>query len=114
MQSTRYYITEIYDEAVPLASGPGNNLFLGTMVVMVVVILALIVIAYLLGCRRYRKRIAELDEWGESRQGWNLWKLRREADELEVKKAELLIKQMRENYENSVKEFHDFRTVLQQ
>lgn len=114
MQSTRYYITEIYDEAVPLASGSGKNLFLGTLVVMVVVILVLSVIAYLLGCRRYRKRIAELDEWGESRQGWNLWKLRREVDELEVKKAEMLIKEMQASYENSVKEFYDFRTVLQQ
>lgn len=107
MQSTRYYITEIYDETVPLASGPGNHLFMGTLVVMIVSILALILIAYLLGCRRYRRRIAELDEWGECSKGWNLWRLRREVNELEWKKAEMLIGQMQESYDNSVNEFHN-------
>ena len=46
----------------------------------------LLLVIYFILCRKYQKRIIELQE--NAHPGWNWWKLRKQVTELEDKKAE--------------------------
>ena len=48
---------------------------------------------YFILCRKYQKRIIELQE--NAHPGWNWWKLRKQVTELEDKKAEGIVEDIR-------------------
>lgn len=98
LQSVSYYITEIQDEQVPLASRAGNQFYLPTILGMTVLIFLLMLITYWIGCRNYQKRIKELDEEKKCYCGWNFWKLRETVNELELQKADDLLNEMQEAF----------------
>ena len=81
-----YQLIVIESEKVPLAAGPGtaNGSFWLTLAVMLVVIVLLSLWFYLMRCRSYRKRIRELDPDGEEHLGWNVVRLERMVEELEL------------------------------
>ena len=78
---TGYRIVQIEDEATPLVAG-----MLGIGVLLLLVI-------YFILCRKYQKRIIELQE--NAHPGWNWWKLRKQVTELEDKKAEGIVEDIR-------------------
>ena len=53
----------------------------------------LLLVIYFILCRKYQKRIIELQE--NAHPGWNWWKLRKQATELEDKKAEGIVEDIR-------------------
>lgn len=81
-----YQLIVIESEKVPLAAGPGtaNGSFWLTLAVMLVVIVLLSLWFYLMRCRGYRKRILELDPGGGGYLGWNMRRLERTVEELEL------------------------------
>lgn len=88
-----YRIVQIKDEITPLAqavqSGYYNEMIAGMLGIGAVLIL----MVYIILCGKYRKRIAELQE--NTHTGWNWWKLRKQAAELEDKKAERIVEDIR-------------------
>lgn len=90
MHHRGYYLTEIRDEAVPLASGNSSPFYVVTVIIMIIAILLLVLCIYLLACRKYRKRMVSLEAPKEIYHGWNLRRLRETVEELELKKAENL------------------------
>ena len=81
-----YQLIVIENEKVPLAAGPGTagSSFWLTLAVMLAVIVLLSLWFYLMRCRSYRKRIRELDPGGGERLGWNIVRLERMVEELEL------------------------------
>ena len=53
----------------------------------------LLLVIYFILCRKYQKRIIELQE--NAHPGWNWWKLRKQVTELEDKKAEGIVEDIR-------------------
>ena len=58
----------------------------------------LLLVIYFILCRKYQKRIIELQE--NAHPGWNWWKLRKQATELEDKKAERIVEDIRRAAQN--------------
>lgn len=86
MMSQDYQLIVIENEQVPLAAGPvtaGTSFWLALAVILAVVVL-LSLWNYLVCCRDYRKRIRELDPGGGEYRGWNVRRLERTVDELEL------------------------------
>ena len=81
---TGYRIVQIEDEATPLAHTVAGMLGIGVLLLLVI---------YFILCRKYQKRIIELQE--NAHPGWNWWKLRKQATELEDKKAEGIVEDIR-------------------
>ena len=88
-----YRIVQIDDEATPLAQAT-QSVYYGDMVAgMLGIGILLLLIVYIILCRKYQKRITELQE--NARPGWNWWKLRKQATELEDKKAEGIVEDIK-------------------
>ena len=85
---TGYHIVEIYEEEVPMASGPGSDYYTLLIGVMVLVFVILSAVAYMFLCNNYRKRIMQLDSSGKAYSGKKLWKLKTAVEALEGKLAE--------------------------
>ena len=81
-----YRLIIIEPEKVPLSAGIGTtNSFLGPMLAVMLAAAVIICLwAYLARCRAYRERIRKLDPGGEVHMGWNIGRLRRTAEELEL------------------------------
>lgn len=94
-----YRITEIQEDAVPLAAGMQQNTYYGdTIAVMAGIVVLLVVLAYILLCVFYRRRIHLLTE--ERGLGWNLWKLRKMVTDLEDEKAAEIVKGIQKSAES--------------
>ena len=89
MMQQYYQLIVIEPEKVPLASGPGTaDSFPGmTLAVMMAVVVFICIWAYLARCRDYRDRIRKCDPGGEVYLGWNIMRLKRTAEELELDMA---------------------------
>ena len=81
---TGYRIVQIEDEATPLAQAAKSGYYGDTVAGMLI---------YFILCRKYQKRIIELQE--NAHPGWNWWKLRKQVTELEDKKAEGIVEDIR-------------------
>ena len=88
-----YKIVQIEDEATPLAQAAETGYYGETMAGMLLVGLFLLMTVYIILCRKYRKRILELRE--DAHPGWNCWKLRKQASELEDRKAEGIVEDIK-------------------
>ena len=88
-----YRITKIEDEQIPLAQAVSDTYYRDTIIGLLAVGLLLIAVAYIILCCKYRKRIKELRE--DARPGWNWWKLRAQAAELEDRKAEVIVEDIK-------------------
>lgn len=87
---TDYRLISIVDEEVPLASTiiRENRFFPVTVAVMLTLILVALAITYFIQCRKYRDRIAYLSGRDKNFHiGWNLMKLKVEAQEMELEAA---------------------------
>ena len=108
LQSVNYNITEIEEDPVPLAAGVTNQFYLPTILGMAAVLIVLVAVTYWIGCRRYRKRIQELEDGKQCYCGWNFWKLRETTNELELQKASYMIKEMQESFQKNLNEAEPF------
>lgn len=93
---TGYRIVQIEDEATPLAqtAPAAQSVYYGdTVVGMLGIGILLLIAVYIILCGKYRKRIKELGE--NVRPGWNWWKLRKQATELEDQKAEGIVEDIK-------------------
>ncbi len=88
-----YKIVQIEDEATPLAQATKSGYYGETVAGMLLVGLFLLMTVYIILCRKYRKRILELRE--DAHPGWNCWKLRKQASELEDRKAEGIVEDIK-------------------
>lgn len=88
-----YKIVQIEDEATPLAQAAKSGYYGETVAGMLLVGLFLLMTVYIILCRKYRKRILELRE--DAHPGWNCWKLRKQASELEDRKAEGIVEDIK-------------------
>lgn len=88
-----YKIVQIEDEATPLAQAAKSGYYGETVAGMLLVGLFLLMTVYIILCRKYRKRILELRE--NAHPGWNCWKLRKQASELEDRKAEGIVEDIK-------------------
>lgn len=88
-----YKIVQIEDEATPLAQAVKTGYYGDTVAGMLLVGLFLLMTVYIILCRKYRKRIHEL--WEDAHPGWNCWKLRKQAAELEDRKAEGIVEDIK-------------------
>lgn len=88
-----YKIVQIEDEATPLAQAVKTGYYGETVAGMLLVGLFLLMTVYIILCRKYRKRILELRE--NAHPGWNCWKLRKQASELEDRKAEGIVEDIK-------------------
>lgn len=86
-----YRLIVIEQEKVPLSAGIRTaNSFPGvTLAVMLAVVVFTCLWAYLVRCRGYRERIRKLDSGGEVYMGWNIWRLKRTTEELELDLVEV-------------------------
>ena len=90
---TGYRIVQIEDELTPLAQAAQSGYY-GDMVAGMLGIGALLLImTYIILCRKYQKRIRELKE--DAHPGWNWYKLRKQAAELEDQKAEGIVEDIK-------------------
>ncbi len=81
-----YRITEIREDSVPLAAGVQHNTYYGdTIFAMICIVVLFVVLAYILLCMFYQRRIRLLTETG--RVSWHLWKLKKQVTDLEDRKA---------------------------
>ena len=90
---TGYRIVQIEDEATPLAQSVKSGYYGDTIAGMLGIGVLLLLVIYFILCRKYQKRIIELQE--NAHPGWNWWKLRKQATELEDKKAEGIVEDFR-------------------
>lgn len=90
---TGYRIVQIEDEATPLAQAVQSGYYGSTVAGMLGIGVLLLLLVYIILCRKYRKRIVELQE--NARPGWNWWKLRKQALDLEDKKAEGIVEDIK-------------------
>lgn len=89
-----YRIIQIEDEATPLAPVAKGSYYYGdTVLGMLLVGLLLLMTAYIILCRKYRKRMLELRE--DVHPGWNFLKLRKQVAELEDRKAEGIVEDIK-------------------
>lgn len=88
-----YKIVQIEDETTPLAQAAKTGYYGETVAGMLLVGLFLLMTVYIILCRKYRKRILELRE--DAHPGWNCWKLRKQASELEDRKAEGIVEDIK-------------------
>ena len=88
-----YKIVQIEDEATPLAQAVKTGYYGDTVAGMLLVGLFLLMTVCIILCRKYRKRIHELRE--DAHPGWNCWKLRKQAAELEDRKAEGIVEDIK-------------------
>lgn len=88
-----YKIVQIEDEATPLAQAVKTGYYGDTVAGMLLVGLFLLMTVYIILCRKYRKRIHELRE--DAHPGWNFWKLRKQSSELEDRKAEGIVEDIK-------------------
>ena len=79
---TGYRIVQIEDEATPLAQAAKSGYYGDTVAGMLGIGVLLLLVIYFILCRKYQKRIIELQE--NAHPGWNWWKLRKQVTELEV------------------------------
>ena len=85
---TGYRIVQIEDEATPLAQTVKSGYYGDTVAGMLGIGVLLLLVIYFILCRKYQKRIIELQE--NAHPGWNWWKLRKQATELEDKRQKEL------------------------
>lgn len=90
---TGYRIVQIEDEATPLAQAVQSGYYGNMIAGMLGMCIFLLLIVYIILCRKYQKRIIELQEGVHP--GWNWWKLRKQATELEDKKAEGIVEDIK-------------------
>lgn len=90
---TGYRIVQIEEEATPLAQAAQSGYYGDTVAAMLGMGVLLLLLVYIILCRKYRKRIAELQE--NAHPGWNWWKLRKQTSELEDKKAEGIVEDIK-------------------
>ena len=90
---TGYRIVQIEDEATPLAQAAKSGYYGDTVAGMLGIGVLLLLVIYFILCRKYQKRIIELQE--NAHPGWNWWKLRKQVTELEDKKAEGIVEDIR-------------------
>lgn len=88
-----YRIVQIEDELTPLAQAAQNGYYGDMIAGMLGIGALLLLLVYIILCRKYQKRIVELQE--NARPGWNWWKLRKQATELEDKKAEGIVEDIK-------------------
>ena len=74
---TGYRIVQIEDEATPLAQAVKSGYYGDTVAGMLGIGVLLLLLIYFILCRKYQKRIIELQE--NAHPGWNWWKLRKQA-----------------------------------
>ena len=93
-----YRITEIREDAVPLAAEIQHNTYYGdTIIAMICIGVLFVALAYILLCVLYRRRIRLLMDTG--RLGWNLWKLKKQVTDLEDRKAAEIVKGIQKSAE---------------
>ena len=90
---TGYRIVQIEDEAIPLAQAAKSGYYGDTVAGMLGIGVLLLLVIYFILCRKYQKRIIELQE--NAHPGWNWWKLRKQVTELADKKAEGIVEDIR-------------------
>ena len=89
-----YRIIQIEEEATPLAAQAAKSVYYGdTVLGMLLIGILLLAIAYIILCRKYRKRIFELRE--NAHPGWNCLRLRKQVSELEDRKAERIVEDIK-------------------
>ena len=94
---TGYRITEIREEPTALSAGIHNAYYGDTIMGMICVGIMLVVVAYVLLCIYYRRRIRLLA--GTGKYGWNLWKLKKQVTDLEDRKAAEIVKGIQKSAE---------------
>ena len=89
MSQQGYRLIIIEQEKIPLASGPGTggSLLWVALAVMLAAVIFACLWAYLARCRDYRERIRKFDSGGEVYLDWNIWRLKRTTEELELDMA---------------------------
>ena len=93
-----YRITEISEEATPLAAGVQHNTYYGdTILAMICIGVLLVALAYILLCLFYRRRIHLLADTGKL--SWNLWKLKKQVVDLEDLRAAEIVKGIQKSAE---------------
>ena len=89
---TGYRIVQIEDEATPLAQAAKSGYYGDTVAGMLGIGVLLLLVIYFILCRKYQKRIIELQE--NAHPGWN-WRHGKQVTELEDKKAEGIVEDIR-------------------
>lgn len=90
---TGYRIVQIEDEMTPLARTAQGDYYGNMIAGMLGIGVLLLLMVYIIICTKYRKRIVELQ--ADMHPGWNWWKLRKQATELEDKKAEGIVEDIK-------------------
>lgn len=90
---TGYRIVQIEDEMTPLAQTVQSGYYGDMIAGMLGIGALLLLMVYIILCKKYRKRVVELQ--ADIHPGWNWWKLRKQAIELEDKKAEGIVEDIR-------------------
>lgn len=108
LQNMSYSIIEVKEEEVPLAPGLGDPYYYPMLAVMILLFCTVSMAVYLIICNGYRKRIKELDGENGGHLGWRLWRLRSMVNELELQKAESMIREMQESFKKNVKNAEPF------
>lgn len=90
---TGYRIVQIEDEMTPLAQTTQSGYYGDMIAGMLGIGALLLLMVYIILCKKYRKRIVELQ--ADTHLGWNWWKLRKQATELEDKKAEGIVEDIK-------------------
>lgn len=90
---TGYRIVQIEDEMTPLAQTAQSGYYGDMIAGMLGIGVLLLLMVYIILCKKYRKRIVELQS--DIHPGWNWWKLRKQATELEDKKAEGIVEDIK-------------------
>lgn len=108
LQEANYSLVEIREEEVPLYAGPVDTYYYATIAVMLALLVVAFLVTYLVICSKYRKYIRELGNGDGKQLGWRLWKLKETVNELEVQKAESMIREMQESLQKNVKNGEPF------
>lgn len=108
LQNMGYSIIEVKEEEVPLAPNPGDPYYYLMLAGMVLLFCIVSLAVYFILCKGYRKRIRELDGENGGHLGWRLWRLRSMVNELELQKAESMIREMQESFQKNVKNAEPF------
>ncbi len=87
---TGYRIVQIEDEATPLAQAVKSGYYGDTVAGMLGIGVLLLLLIYFILCRKYQKRIIELQE--NAHPGWNWWKLRNRQPNWRIKRQKELLR----------------------
>lgn len=101
-RNASYRLTWIEEEEVPLLRAPKDDFYGMTILVMAVILILLAVAGYILMCEKYRRRIIDLVADKKVYCGWAIWKLRDTVVDLEMQKAEWIVKDIKNNFEKCI------------